>query len=150
VFSDRYDIVAKLPAGATVNQVTAMVVRLLADRFGLVIHRDTRELPIYALVAARTDGRPGPRLTRSSIEDCGAARSTGKPCNMNVNSGRVRVTGTQLAELATLLSQYAGRRVFDRTGMRGRYDFELDFSPDLEPEATARRRCSRHCGSSSA
>ena len=51
---------------------------------------------------------------------------------MNVNSGRVRASGTQLSELAPLLSQYIGRRVFDRTGMPGLYDFELDFAPGLE------------------
>ena len=132
VFLDRYDIIGKMPAGATLEQVRPMVIKLLEDRFGLVVRRDTRDLPVYALVAARSDKRPGPKLTRSSIENCGAARTTARPCNMNVNSGRVRATGTQLAELAPLLSQYIGRRVFDRTGMPGLYDFELDFAPGLE------------------
>lgn len=132
VFSDRYDIIGKMPAGATREQVRPMVIKLLEDRLGLVVRRDTRDLPVYALVAARSDKRPGPKLTRSSIENCAAARATVRPCNMNMNSGRVRATGTQLAELAPLLSQYVGRRVFDRTGMPGLYDFELDFSPGLE------------------
>jgi uncharacterized protein (TIGR03435 family) len=132
VFSDRYDIIGKMPTGATRDQVRPMVISLLQDRFGLVVRRDTRDLPVYALVAARSDKRPGPKLTRSSIENCGAARATERPCNMNVNSGRVRASGTQLSELAPLLSQYIGRRVFDRTGMPGLYDFELDFSPGLE------------------
>lgn len=132
VFSDRYDIIGKMPTGATRDQVRPMVINLLQDRFGLVVRRDTRDLPVYALVAARSDKRPGPKLTRSSIENCGAARATERPCNMNVNSGRVRASGTQLSELAPLLSQYVGRRVFDRTEMPGLYDFELDFSPGLE------------------
>lgn len=132
VFSDRYDIIGKMPAGATREQVRPMVIKLLEDRFGLVVRRDTRDLPVYALVAARSDKRPGPKLTRSSIEHCAAARATERPCNMNVNSGRVRASGTQLSELAPLLSQYIGRRVFDRTGMPGLYDFELDFAPGLE------------------
>jgi uncharacterized protein (TIGR03435 family) len=132
VFSDRYDIIGKMPAGATREQVRPMVIKLLEDRFGLVIRRETRDRPVYALVAARSDKRLGPKLTRSAIENCAAARASARPCNMNMNSGRVRATGTQLAELAPLLSQYVGRRVFDRTGMPGPYDFELDFAPGLE------------------
>ena len=132
VFLDRYDIIGKMSAGATREQVRPMVINLLEDRFGLVIRRETRDRPIYALVAARSDKRLGPKLTRSSIENCAPARASARPCNMNMNSGRVRATGTQLSELAPLLSQYVGRRVFDRTGMPGLYDFELDFAPGLE------------------
>lgn len=48
-----------------------MLQALLAERFGLAVHRDTREMPIYALVLARQDGRLGPQLRRSSV-DCQA------------------------------------------------------------------------------
>src|SRR5579863_9583054 len=59
--SERYEIAAKIPAGATRSQVSLMLQGLLADRFGLAIHRETRELPIFALLV----GKNGPKLRAS-------------------------------------------------------------------------------------
>jgi uncharacterized protein (TIGR03435 family) len=71
LYSDRFDIEAKVdspvpPGGPTFVQTVFR--QLLADRFNLKTHKETRELPIFALVLARTDGRLGPNLTRSSDE----------------------------------------------------------------------------------
>ena len=59
IFSDRFDVLAKRPAGAPRNLGRAMMRNLLADRFRLVARSDTREMPIYALVPARNDGSFG-------------------------------------------------------------------------------------------
>src|SRR5688572_21386895 len=67
--SERFDIVAKAPAGSTPDQTTLMMRGLLADRFKLKIHAETREVPIYALVLARSDGKLGPKLSKST-DDC--------------------------------------------------------------------------------
>jgi uncharacterized protein (TIGR03435 family) len=68
--SDRFDIEAKLEGGGPLSpQVIQSVLRqILEERFALKVHRETRELPIYALVVARSDGRLGPNLKPSSPE----------------------------------------------------------------------------------
>ena len=68
--SDRFDIEAKLEGGGPVNpQVIQSILRqILEERFALKVHRETRELPIYALVVARSDGRLGPNLTPTAPE----------------------------------------------------------------------------------
>jgi uncharacterized protein (TIGR03435 family) len=67
--SDRFDIAAKAPDGSRPDQIPLMLRALLADRFKLVVHNETRDAPIYALVMARSDGRLGPKMTRSTM-DC--------------------------------------------------------------------------------
>ena len=69
--SDKFDVIATTDPGASQEQVFLMLRALLAERFKLVVHRETRDLPIYALVIARKDGRLGPRLRPSDV-DCSA------------------------------------------------------------------------------
>jgi len=79
--SERFDIVAKAPADFVPTQMPLLLRSLLADRFKLVAHNETRELPIYALVKARNDGKLGPQLKPAAI-DCAAiiaARGRGGP-----------------------------------------------------------------------
>ena len=63
--SERFDIVAKVPEGATKEQVKVMLQNLLAERFKLTLHRETKELPMYALVV----GAKGPKLKDSTVTD---------------------------------------------------------------------------------
>jgi uncharacterized protein (TIGR03435 family) len=103
------------------KQKEEMVQALLADRFGLVVHLETRELPIYALVVAKG----GPKL--------GALRETGSW--INTGNGRIEVQmQNSVAVLAEELSKVAGRDVVDKTGMTGRYHLTLKWTPD---DATA-------------
>lgn len=157
VGTDRFDIAAKAPDGAPPEQTRAMVRTLLKERFKLVVHMETQDTPIYALV--RAGDRLGPKLTRSTM-DCGpiraqraaataaAARARGaapvpvpgapdsneKPvCQMRL-SGRggatlsLRAGNITMATLANSLRTYAGREVVDRTGLTGEFDFELQFA----------------------
>ena len=125
--SERFDVLATLPEGTTSRQTGPMLRALLADRFELAVHMETRELPAYALVLARTDGRLGPQLRRSTA-DCGA---TPAACRTSVGSD-IRATGQALSALSGTLPQFVQRRVFDRTGLSGLFDFELRFS-DTDP-----------------
>jgi uncharacterized protein (TIGR03435 family) len=70
ITSDRFDIEAKIEGGGPISpQVIQSVLRqILEERFALKVHRENRELPIYALVLARTDGRLGPNIKPSSDE----------------------------------------------------------------------------------
>ncbi len=159
VGTDRFDIAAKAPDDALPEQTRAMVRTLLKDRFKLVMHMETRDTPIYALVKARADDRLGPNL-KPSTTDCGplraqraatiaeAARARGgrvaippppapnEPvvCQMRV-SGRgsamltYRAGNIMMSALANALRPYVGREVVDRTGLTGEFDFDLQFSP---------------------
>ncbi len=79
--SDRFDIVAKSDPTATQDQTQAMVKALLAERFKLKVHTESRELPLYALQLARSDGKLGPKIKTAAV-DCAAlaaARRGGPP-----------------------------------------------------------------------
>ena len=69
--SERYDIRAKAPEGTQPDQIMLMIRSLLIERFKLVAHRETKESPIYALVMARSDGKLGPKLSKTT-DDCEA------------------------------------------------------------------------------
>src|SRR5690349_4013682 len=159
--SERFDIVAKAPAGSAPDQTALMLRGLLADRFKLKVHGETRETQIYALVLARSDGKLGPKLSKST-DDCekiiaerraaaAAARAGGagpvpftmpgpneKPvCTMSmrpvqVNNGvpvlSFKAGGQPMATLVSQVSSMLNKRVVDRTGLTGLYDYEMEFS----------------------
>ena len=95
-----------------------MLQTLLADRFHLVAHRETREESIYQLVVAKG----GPKLKEADGSQ-----------NPSERVGRGTITGTaaQISQLVKPLSQQLGRNIVDRTGLTGRYDFTLQWT--LEP-----------------
>jgi bla regulator protein BlaR1 len=145
--TDRFDITAKASTeNATVPEMLVMVQELLADRFKLVVHRETRELPIYALVLARRDGRLGSKLTRSTT-DCVAiavaARRGGPPpaptpgaaplCGTRTTPGRILAGGVTMADLARNVSNVADRMTLDKTGLAGAFDLSLEYTPDRLP-----------------
>lgn len=138
----RWDISATLGAASQAGpDVTLPAVRaLLADRFGLVTHRETRTLQVYALRPARADATPGPNLTRSAL-DCpalmvAAQRGGGPPppearqCGFRGRVGSLQSTGMPLTGLALALSGRVGRAVLDQTGMAGPWDLTLTYAPD--------------------
>ena len=110
----------QLTSDAARKQKEQMVQALLADRFHLVLHAETRELPIYALVVAKG----GPRL--GTLQKSGSSVST--------SYGRIEVQGSNSVDLlAEELSKVAGRDVLDKTGIAGRYNLKLRFTPDEGP-----------------
>ena len=145
--SARYDITATYPADVARSEddTRAMLRTLLADRFGLQTHRETRDLPMYALVLVRKDGTLGPQLVRSSI-DCkqwiaekrpqlGAGSSSpvapgGKrPVCQLLATRRFITAGTQtMQQLTGPLQAFTGRPVVDRTGLTGAFDFDLQWT----------------------
>ena len=145
--TERFDIDAKLerepptvPDGELGERDFALQ-SLLAERFKLVVRRETRVVPLYALMMARADRKPGPML-RSSSADCSpqampaqiAATRAGKPlaCGTLVRSGWIRFGGRKMSDLAKTLSSlpYIGRVVVDQTGLTGNWEFELTYTPD--------------------
>jgi uncharacterized protein (TIGR03435 family) len=102
-------------AGRKVKE--AMVRALLADRFKLVTHTETRELPIYTLVVDKRGAKLG------AIKDSGTSIGLGR--------GHIETqSSNSVASLAEQLSKVVGRDVVDKTGITGRYDLKLDWTPD--------------------
>jgi uncharacterized protein (TIGR03435 family) len=146
--TDRFDIIAKAASDAPPSEMLLMAQRLLADRFGLVAHRETREIDIYALVMARADRRPGAELRPAAV-DCAAlvaaSRRPGGPplprtapgdrpvCGMQTAPGRMMAGGYALPDVARNLSNFAGRMVVDRTGLTGTFDLSVTWTPDQMP-----------------
>jgi uncharacterized protein (TIGR03435 family) len=125
--NDRYDIEAKtgrrekIPQG----QMAPLMRSLLADRFGLKSHRETRELPVYALVAVTPKLKP---------------KKEGEVAGMSTSGGTQRTKATATATSMDLLASYIGNRlgriVVDRTGLTGSYDFTLEWAPDQAADST--------------
>jgi uncharacterized protein (TIGR03435 family) len=123
----------------------SIVRRLLADRFKVAVHNETRELPVLALVLANSDGTLGPRLRPSACAGKDTAPRT-SPIDPNTppplwcGTFRARPTGQMQARWLSMadFAQYClpglvGRRVLDRTALSGYFDLELDFSPEPMP-----------------
>jgi len=148
----RYDITAKAegdiprtPPGSPPGPLNFMLQDLLEDRFKLRTHRETRELPIYALMLARGDKKLGAGLRPSAV-DCAAMRGRGgrmgppppgerPPCGMRVAPSQIVAGGVTLAQLTPILSQFTQRIVIDRTGLEGTFDIDLTFTLDGVPNA---------------
>lgn len=126
---DKFDLEAKsdvsvneqmaaLPSHEAKEAKRRMLRALLAERFKLAAHTETREMPIYALVVAKG----GPKLVKSSVN--GTTISTGK--------SRITIQGgdNSLALLTFELSWRLGRPVIDQTGLAGRYEFTLNWTAD--------------------
>jgi uncharacterized protein (TIGR03435 family) len=153
--SERYDIVAKLPRGATKAEFMVMLQNLLAERFKLTLHREKKDLPMYALVV----GKNGPKLKESVDEAApkeggpadGPAATMGKltmgrdgfpvlpaaaggrgAMAMTMMNGNARMTanGQTMAGLAEMLSGQLDLPVVDMTGLTGKYDYTLYFAPE--------------------
>ena len=129
---DRWDVLAAAAADSPADAPwQAMLKTLLIERFKLRAHLESRERPIYRLVLARGDKRLGPDMRttacRSGDLDCGKLSAA----TNGIKSGTITGVARTPAEIGTGLSRYAERRVFDATGLDGRYDFELRWAEDL-------------------
>jgi uncharacterized protein (TIGR03435 family) len=155
--SDRFDVIAKAEtefapaAPGTIGTQWLMLQSLLAERFQLVAHRETREMDIYALMRAREDGRLGPRLRQSDI-DCAALTRPGatlpppaapapgmrpiRPCMIRAGGGNVVAGASRLDVLVANLSSETRRIVENRTGLTGVFDIDLSWAPDGSTDTT--------------
>ena len=141
--SDKFDIEAQADGNPSGEQIRAMVRRLLADRFNLIVHAETRELPIYALVRARSDGTLGPQLRLSECTGKATVMPSGPfdPKNpppvacgtMQTRPGSLTARWLTMTEVADHVLAIMGRPVRDRTGLTGHYDLHAEWTPDSRP-----------------
>jgi len=124
-----------LPSEVGRERKQEMVQALLADRFQLALHTETRQLPIYILVVAKGGAKLG------TAQQTGSSVSTG--------NGRIEVQmANSVAVLAEELSKVVGRDVIDETGIAGRYDLKLQWTPDVFADPTANPSASPDSGPS--
>ena len=159
--TDRFTINAveeDLPIPPTVpgtpTRMQLLVRSLLQERFALVIHNETRELPLSYLVLAREDRKLGDRLRPSTV-DCRAylaerakAAKEGAPptppvpskpgeilpCTLMGGFGRITAGSAQMSNVASMLGNMLGRPIYDRTNLTGRFDIQLEYTPDQMPQ----------------
>lgn len=115
--TEQYDIVAKTGAPVSQDQLRLMLQTLLADRFGLVFHRQEATRSVYAL----TVGKNGPKLTEAKSDDS---------AGITADVGHLAFTAASMSGLARRLSQQLHEPVSDLTGLKGVYNFTLDWQQD--------------------
>ena len=152
--NQRFDILAKMPEGATKEQVPEMLQGLLAERFGLTFHKEMKEQSVYGLVVAKG----GPKLKESSTEAEAPPKAEEKGGNtINFGGGQIRQSGNSMVmkandqpgstkmtmadgkmkmestkvkmdAFAEMVSRFVGKPVVDMTELKGSYDITLEIS----------------------
>lgn len=115
----RFDITAKYPGGTTGEQLNLMLRTLLAERFHLAIHRESKEMQAYALLVAKN----GPKLEET--KEAGNSTST--------NRGRFEDRVVSMAGFADQLANQLEHPVVDKTGLAGSYKLKMEWTPDDQP-----------------
>ena len=129
--SSTADELRKLSENERRTERQRMLQALLAERFKLTVHRESKELPIYALVVAKD----GPKLQEAKPGDTypnGIKGPDGQPGAGMMMMGREGLTaqGIPIANLVRHLSRVLGRKVVDKTGLTGKYDFTFKWTPE--------------------
>jgi uncharacterized protein (TIGR03435 family) len=145
---ERYDVIATIPKGADKEQVGLMMQRLLADRFKLALHHETKPLAVYTLSVAKSGAKlqeadpdapfaapplpPGaPPPPPPPPGPGGAGMPRGGGMRMMIGPNNRRMTGnTTIARLCEMLSNLTDRAVIDLTELKGTYAFDLSWTPD--------------------
>ncbi len=143
----RFDLAATIPAGESVMQIPVMLQALLADRFHMKMHRESRPSPVYALGIARggvkiqpskpldtttgTTGEKPPAVNVTSrLSSAGSAIDYGGGSSVTMGNNRIAVRKQSMSAFADVLTRFVDRVVIDGTGLPGDYDLVLDFAPE--------------------
>jgi len=143
--SERYDIQATIPPGNSRDQLPQMLQSLLEDRFGMKIHRETRDFPVYALVLGKAplkvkeaqpdeSGAPAPVNGAASGSVNGISVNLGNGSSWSFVPNRFEVHRLSMDVFVSCLERFADRPIVNMTGLPGRYDFGFDVNPeDYQP-----------------
>jgi len=148
--SERFDINAKLPAGAKESDVSEMLKALLADRFKMQSHRETKDFPVYALVVAKGGlkmkesppdpdtevGDPGekPKAPATNVSGGGGRGGVhieyGHESFFTMADNKFIARKLPMASFVEVLARFEDKPVVDMTGVTGSYDFDLEFTQE--------------------
>jgi uncharacterized protein (TIGR03435 family) len=136
VKTEKFDLLIQpnMPGRPSTVQMRSIVRKLLAERFKLVLHHAEKELPVYGIVAAKG----GPKMAPTTAEAVATNTATA-----GYSEGVFMVKNATMSEFASLMQRYVGldRPVVDHTGISGKYDFKLSWTPDpLQVSGTAPSR----------
>ena len=123
--TDRFDIdgVPDVDGQPNMKQFQVLVQKVLAERFGLKSHQEQREMTVFALAVAKD----GPKMAASKGDPNGLPDNEG----MGGNGRQIRkYTNVSMSDLALMLQLHADRPVVDQTGVKGRYDFKMQWTVD--------------------
>ena len=153
VLKQRVDVIAKASEPSTVAEMQRMLQPMLEQRFTLAVHRETRDME--ALLMVRTADRLGPRIKTTTFDCRGIGTTTvfamaaatpqapkDRPCGFlpAEGPGRIVANGIEMTTLAANLAVSLGRPVLDMTGLAGRYDIDVAYTPDAFSAAGLARR----------
>jgi len=123
--SERWDVqgVPNVPGHPNLKQAQILTRKLLEERFGLKVHKETKEMAVYAISVAKG----GEKMPRSMGDPNGSPDE-----NESSNGGLVtmRMTNMSIGEFAPDLASFLDRPAVDQTGLTGRYDFQLKWTAD--------------------
>lgn len=135
--AERFDILATAPASANVDTAREMLRTLLKERFGLALHAELREVPVYVLRLARRDATLGPQLRRSTTNCTGPGSTVvagrvqcGIMVSQGPGSGSLRGGSATIDNFVRLLGDFLDRPLNDGTGLTGPFDLELQFTAE--------------------
>jgi uncharacterized protein (TIGR03435 family) len=139
-----YDIAAKMPDGTNPTQVRAMLRTLLSDRFGIKVHRETREVPVYALEVVKGGLKmkelpPDPALDPEhqgeenmsmTIQGTGGVYNLGNGAYFSVGEKGFEGKKLSIRYVSRAIRPFLDRPVLDMTNLKGTYDFVLNVTPE--------------------
>jgi uncharacterized protein (TIGR03435 family) len=131
VKTERWDVdgVPDIEGGLSWRQLQGMMQKVLAERFGLESHHERREMPVYALTVAKG----GPKMIANTSDPNGWMNQQ----NGGINGRHFEtLKNASMADLALILQFHVDRPVVDQTGLKGRFDFKLQWTVD-DAQATA-------------
>ncbi len=132
VDNETFDINATTVNHAEVNtpqQFQQLILSLLEDRLALKFHRQEKEAPVYWLELEMT-GKLGPDLKPSAADS-----QPNMSRNSSGSSAVMKISKMSMTDIAAALSRQAGRPVEDHTGLKGNFDFQIEWAPDEGPES---------------
>jgi uncharacterized protein (TIGR03435 family) len=140
--TERYDVNAKLPAGVTADRLPEMLQALLNERFGMRLHREKKEMPVFALLA----GKPPLRLKDSVIDPnappptavtvsgtgsaAGVSVNLGNGSSYSLGGGKFDAKKITAPQIAAVLERFTDRPIIDLTDLTGTYDFDFPVTPE--------------------
>jgi uncharacterized protein (TIGR03435 family) len=151
--SEKYDVDASIedlsddtrtPPEERERKRRLVIQSLLAEHFKLKVTRETKNLPLYALVIAQNN----PKLASMTLKPSGSANLNSEKQQpapmMNVRRGELTMTDAPISKLAHELSRQLGCRVLDKTGLKGNYDLTLNWQPEDQRQMSNRTEDKNH------